>query len=139
MTEEATHDLDVLFPDREIPIGGKTVTVREYSFEEELKLTPIARPLIQALADHCSADKEMGYEQALDVIGEHYEIFMQLVSAACDQSLEWVKQAGRKNGARLGVMVWEVNQDFFSERLLAEMMSRQQTKMHSHGATSSTS
>ena len=53
---EGDHELDILFPDREVtvrdPDSGRpaTLTLREFRFREGLEATAIARPLIAALA-----------------------------------------------------------------------------------------
>jgi len=45
---EASNDLDILFPNRQITVGGKTLTVREYSFKESLEHSDSFQSLIAA-------------------------------------------------------------------------------------------
>ncbi len=136
---EPDNDLGILFPDRELGVGGRTVTVREFTFPEELKLSAHAKPLIDDLADFSLEQGEMDYEQALEVIGRHDEAFVKLVAVACDQPEEWVAGLNGKDGARLGTLFWEVNLSFFSQRLLAAIAKRRQAESQSPGAASTTS
>ncbi len=137
MSDQETDHLDVLFPDREQVIQGETITVHEFSFMESLQLRAMAKPIIQDLTDLVDAEGDVTDEQALDVLATHSDAFAELVARACSKDVAWVRGLNGKDGSLIANLFWMVNQDFFTQRLLAELRSRQAKR--SHGDTSSIS
>lgn len=127
---EAT-DLEILFPDREITVTGKTVTVRELRFAEQLQHHHLLAPLAAALesTDPTSLAGAGSINRIYDLLAGHAEQVLALVALCCDQDEAWVHSLPAVDGENLMLTWWGVNCRFFIRRVwrprLAEQASRQ--------------
>lgn len=89
---EGQHELDVLFPNREVtvrdPDSGEpvTLTLREFRFREGLEATALARPLIVALAALVPASAgapESEEGEGPDALATHAALWLELAARAC--------------------------------------------------------
>lgn len=132
----AADDLAVLFPDRDIEVGGRTVTVRELRFQEQIRHNAVLAPLADAFADIAPdvlASGE-GVNRVWDVLAAHWGGVRTLVAASVDQSVEWVESLSGPDGEALVLTWWSVNQGFFLRRLLRPTLVRR--AMQQAGAAS---
>lgn len=131
--EQATEatDLEILFPDREITVAGRTVTVRELRFAEQLQHHHLLEPLAAALVEiEPSAPAGPDWINRLyDLLAANWEQVLTLVALCCDQDEDWVRGLPAVDGENLMLTWWGVNSGFFIRRVwrpkLVEQASRQ--------------
>lgn len=113
-------DLEVLFPDRGVAIGGRAIQVRELRFEEQIQ----HHALLNRITDDLAAipldalESGAGVNLVLDVIFRHWESLRPIVALSVDESEEWVSGLSGEDGETLVLVWWSVNQGFFIRRLL---------------------
>ncbi|OBS10785.1 DUF6631 family protein [Acidihalobacter prosperus] len=123
-TQASDNEAEILFPDRQIEIGGEIVTVREFGFKEGMRLAPIAQPIIDSMG--AEVEKEAGPSmQALnDALYAHPDQMVQLMAAACDRPVEWIDALSDSDGLDLLWLFWGVNARFFTRRLVLRQAFR---------------
>ena len=153
---EAAGELEVLFPDRAVPVRDPetgaplTLTVREFRFREGLEATALARPLIAALAalvPHrdegagADADADDGPD-ALAVeaaLAAHAALWLELVARACDREAAWLAHLDDADGRALSEAMWAANGGFFLRRVVAQMAARETSPWRSSGCSTPSS
>lgn len=129
----APSELDILQPNRTLPIGGREVTVRELGFFESLSLSPQVSALVGALVEK-TGGADLDLALLYSVCAAQPEATLALLARASDQPIEWVRSLTASQGDLLIVTFWAVNADFFLQRVLsARAMQTQATS----GPTSS--
>ncbi|MDR1063027.1 MAG: hypothetical protein LBL48_03720 [Azoarcus sp.] len=114
-------DLDVLAPERAIMVGGETVTVREYSFGEQLKHGALLSELTGALRPALSHATSGGAQQPgdlLDALAAHSDEVLAAIALSVDRPVEWVAALSGEDGEALALTWWGVNMGFFVRRLV---------------------
>jgi hypothetical protein len=117
--DKKTDDLEILYPDQEIELGGERVVVREFRYREGLEAVAIGRPLfagLRALID--SAPGEVSPEDLDALIGAHRDLWLTLVAKSCGRELEWVAALPDAQAMTLQMAFWGANSGFFTRRLL---------------------
>ncbi|UIO45633.1 DUF6631 family protein [Pseudomonas aeruginosa] len=119
-TDSAPDDsLSVLFPDRQLTVGGVEVTVRELSFSEQLRHNHLLAPLGDSLA--AIPPQKMDSPESINVIFDalalHADALRELIAISCGQSMDWVDALPPDEGEALVLTWWEVNNGFFVRRL----------------------
>lgn len=117
--DKKTDDLEILYPDQEIELGGERLVVREFRYREGLEAVALARPLfagLRALID--SKPGEVAPEDLDALIGEHREMWLTLVAKSCGRDLEWVAALPDGQAMALQMAFWGANSGFFTRRLL---------------------
>lgn len=111
--------LEVLFPDRQLTVGGVEVTVRELSFSEQLRHNHLLAPLGDSLA--AIPPQKMDSPESINVIFDalalHADALRELIAISCGQSMDWVDTLPPDEGEALVLTWWEVNSGFFVRRL----------------------
>lgn len=113
-------DLAVLQPNRTLPIGGCSVTVREIGFFESLRLHSDIAALVADLVDQ-TEDGNVDLERLHYVCARQPAATIALLAQACDQPAEWVQALSGAHGDLLLLTFWAVNADFFLQRVLAAL------------------
>lgn len=113
-----TDDLAVLQPNRTLPLGGRSVTVREIGFFESLNLHAEVAALVADLADR-TEDGSIDLGRLHRVCAAHPTATIALLAQACDQPAAWVEALPGAQGDLLLLTFWAVNADFFLQRVLA--------------------
>lgn len=121
------NEAEILFPDRDIVIGKATVTVREFGFKEGMRLTPLARPIIEAMGGAADGEHGPQIEALNDALIEHPDELVQLMAAACDRPTEWIEGLSDSDGQNLLMLFWSVNSRFFTRRLVIRRALRSVT------------
>lgn len=125
--QEGEGDLAILFPNVTTTIDGVSVTVREYGFEESMRLNALFAPICDGLAA-AVADGDLADPALLDaVFADNTSSVIELIAAACNQPREWVAGLGDEDGQNLRLLWWSVNAGFFGRRVAARIVSRQMT------------
>ena len=127
------HELEVLFPDREVTVqdpdsgGAVTLTVREFRFREGLEATALARPLIAALAGLVPDRAEDEGPDALAIesaLAAHATLWLELAARACDRDAAWLARLSDADGRALSEAMWAANGGFFLRRVVAQAAAR---------------
>lgn len=130
-------DLDILFPDREVRIGEKTLRVRELRFAEQMTHNHLLMPVANAFTALAS-DLRMddGMTHVLDLLSEHAEQVLPLVAVSCnplgalpdqlEATQRWIAGLRSEEGEVLFMVWWAANQGFFVRRLLRPMQVAQE-------------
>ena len=122
--EAGGSEIDILYPDRVLTVGGEIVTVRELAFAQTLRLEAAMGPLIRAFIELPEGDEPITARfEAL--FGEHAQAWMGFMATACDKPRDWVEQLSDADGRVLSMTVWSVNAAFFTQRVLSGMITRQ--------------
>lgn len=130
-------ELSVLFPDRDVtvrdPDNGEpvTLTVREFRFLEGLEATPLARPLLTALAALVPAGKDGTHEEEgpevlaiEDTLASHASLWLELAARACGREAAWLARLSDADGRALSEAMWAANGEFFLRRVMAQVAAR---------------
>lgn len=148
--DTATDELDVLHPERTVPVGGRGVTVREYGGIEWLRLQPAARPLVDAIAAVLESGAIPTYDRAFEVVGAHIDGLLPLIAQAADIEITDIEALSPPDLELLVMTWWGVNGRFFigratsrvavafAERRLAQSVGASSTPPSSLTATAST-
>lgn len=115
MAAPAENELDILFPNRQLLVGGEEVTVREFTYLEALRLGAKALPLLIAMEE---AGRDTPDLLLLDrLLPQYVDIWFDLLAVATGRDTDWLKALGNRDGERLMLTFWAVNQDFFVRRI----------------------
>ncbi len=115
-------DLQVLFPDREIVVGGEALTIKPYTARQWPKVLGIFQKLQPMLT--------AGDGQTLDVLAIFAAGADDLYAAlgiAAHKPLEWFDEVPMDDAIKLFSLVLEINQTFFVERIapmLPDLLAR---------------
>lgn len=138
---KAAREGGILFPDADLDIGGETVTVKEFTFAQTLKLERIAKPIIDDLAKFGDQWEGLNYTDVAMVFADHDEAFMTMMALSIGKPVEWIANLGGNDGNALAMTFWSVNSSFFVQRLLTILvqsrMKMNKEKNASDGAASS--
>jgi len=144
-----TGDIQSLFPNREIVVGGETIVLRPFYFGELPVVIRLVQPVIAATGLSRMLRAVRGpdgrFEIKMDVPENVLDIFADLLLEATEPVIELISYAIKKDrawfntiqsdeGIDLTTAWFEVNRDFFVQRVLPRI-----AKMHSAGTTSSPS
>lgn len=124
---EGADDLEILHPEREIEIGGRTVTVREYGGVEGMLLAAAAAPVVHNLAAITHADRNgdlLAYLNLQAIFSKHVDAITGMVAQACDQPRAWVESLGDADLQSLLVTWWAVNGPFFVRRVVQTLQMK---------------
>lgn len=113
---QAQEDLEALFPEREVEVGGRTITVREFGFIEGLKITPRVAPLLEAL--RAMAASEATFDRILAVLAEHEDELVYLMARASGCTLKEIRALSDEDGQTLLWTFWGINSGFFTRRIV---------------------
>ena len=132
----SADELDVLQPARSLPLGDRTVTVRELGFFESLRLhAPIAH-LVGALVA-LTDDGNVDLGRLHRVCAAQPDATVDLLAQASDQPRDWVAALSASHGDILLMTFWAVNADFFLQRVLSALELQRQTPAATTGPMSS--
>ena len=126
----------MLFPGREVAVGGETIVVKPLTFGQLPKATKLLQPVVKALRESGALG---GAGSVIDMIGSWVDILaaggedmLTLVGFAVGKPREWFDALSMDDGVALVRAVVEVNGDFFGRKVLPLLAAAQEG-----GATSS--
>ncbi|HXD35432.1 MAG TPA: DUF6631 family protein [Rhodanobacter sp.] len=122
--QDGEQDLAILFPEVTATIAGVSVTVREYGFEESLRLNALFAPIVNAMSG-AAMDGTLQDPASLDVVfSEHADNVIKLIARACDRPEAWVAHLQDEDGQNLRLLWWSVNAGFFGRRVAARVVQQ---------------
>ncbi|MCP8465190.1 hypothetical protein NK553_14655 [Pseudomonas sp. ZM23] len=111
--------LEVLFPDRQLTVGGVDLTVRELTFSEQLRHNHLLAPMADALA--AIPPEQLEGPDSINVIFDALALYAdslrELLAISCGQSVAWIDALPPGDGEALILSWWMVNSSFFVRRL----------------------
>ncbi|ALN64571.1 hypothetical protein GLA29479_3720 [Lysobacter antibioticus] len=119
----SADDLTVLQPNRVLPLGERTVTVRELGFFESLRLHSEIAALVADLVERTD-DGNIDLGRLHRVCAQHPDATIRLLAQVSDQSVEFVHSLNAAQGDLLLLTFWAVNADFFLQRVIAALELR---------------
>lgn len=130
MADNADNDVAVLFPDQDMEVqtanGPESITVREFRFGQTGKVIPLARPIIDELANLGDPDGEV-VDVFESIILKHWHACINLMAISIDRPLEWFDKLPDIEGQRVALTFWGVNAPFFTRRLISQIEAMSQT------------
>lgn len=141
-TSQPASDLEILFPDREVTIAGKTFMMRELRFAQQLQYQPLLQPINKQF-DQIKLDEQPIEDSAnnvLDILTLEYESVIQLMAICSGQSVQWIKSLPSSEGEELILFWWATNSRFFIRRQIrkAQLKMQMNLAVKTTGAESST-
>ncbi len=116
-------DLEVLFPDREIVVGGETLTIKPFTARQWPQVIAVFQKL-QPLLQPKDAD---GTVDILSIFAAGADDLYRALGIAAGKPLEWFDGVQMDDAIRLFSLVMEINQTFFVERIapmLPDLLAR---------------
>gem|GEM_PF-1690772 len=110
--ERAGDDLAILFPERQLTVGGKTLTIREYSFKESLQLNDQLQPLITAISGLIEGEAMPELSTVISVFAKQHERLIELVAVAAGCDVAFVENLPQQEGQQLLLLWWNINAPF---------------------------
>lgn len=129
--------LQVMFPDRTQTIAGRTITMREYTFQEGLDHAVEMRPLVEdlLLVFRTTSPAPPVFAQVEVVLEEHPALVRRLIALAADVDEAWVAGLDDMEGDLLLWLWWTVAAPFFYRRVLKS--AAREKRLQSAGTASS--
>jgi len=106
------NDLAILFPERTLTVGGKTLTIREYSFKESLQLNDRLQPLINAISGLIEGESMPELAQVIAVLAKEHDRLIELVAIAANCEQSFIENLNQQEGQQLLVLWWSINAPF---------------------------
>lgn len=127
-------EIDILFAEKEVEIGGETITVKPYSWAQSMRaVRPLSALLtytvqhadeVEALLKTTEDDNALlGKLQTLGVVLKPEEIELlvdaltDLMQLALGKPRRYVENLMLDEALALGIAIYEVNESFFKKRL----------------------
>ncbi len=121
-------DLDVLFPDRDLAVGGKSLMLKPLSFGQLPRAAKLLQPIAKAVnaaglfaLDAASGAIRMVGDwpmRLIDVTAESGDAVMAFLALATGEDPAWISALNTDDGVLLVRSVLEMNADFFVQRVL---------------------
>lgn len=126
---EAKSDIKTLFPGREETFKGEKIKVEPFKFGQFPRAIRLLRPITDAVQDAGIASMSAsGFSLAADwplrlpqIMDEAGEALMEFVAFATGKPREWFDDMDADEGIALTKLVFEVNGDFFVQRIAPKL------------------
>lgn len=120
---DPVEELNTMFPDRPLNVGGREIIVRAFRFAEGLRMTAVAKPIVQRLGELIGSDGDrISGAAVIDVLVAEEDAWLALIGQSTGQPVEWIRGLTDSDGLALAMTFWDVNQDFFTTRLELAMV-----------------
>lgn len=110
---KAAEDLNILMPNKTIPIGGENIEVKEYPFMVWLKLKPRCHGLVEDLAEFLDREDDILTDELLEFFENHFQFMTTLLCESIHQPVEFLEQLSDEEMNLLLMTWWVVNKHFF--------------------------
>lgn len=118
-------ELNVLFPNAKLTILDEEIEVKEYSLIQQLQHRALFMPFVTDLRTTLSqTDAQFGLDPLMNLLAEHYQDVLTMVSLSINKPLEWVQNLTGEDAETVLMMWWTVNSDFFSRQALQPMLEK---------------
>lgn len=126
--QPAENELEILNPEREVTLGDKVYTIREYGHVEWLKLLYKVEPLVALVHERIDTQciERLSAEDVLLLVSEHFDVMMPIITQAADMTLQELDSLEFKEIQALITTWWNINGPFFINRALARWLVKMQ-------------
>lgn len=131
-------DLAVMMPNLPITVAGRALVVREYGFDDGLRVRALMAPLTRDLGQMFTSGEEALVEDIMDLLGAHVDRVRQAIAISTGTDVAWVAALGDTDADLLLNAWWGVCGLFFVRQVMRRSAERAQRKALA-GATSSPS
>jgi hypothetical protein len=132
-------EAEILHPERELVIAGRSVVMREYGYIEGLRVLVWAKPFVDDLAALMGAASVPDLEAIQALLVRHVDLLPRLVAQAADLDPAWVESLGEADGDLLVAVWWSANAPFFVRRALRAAVVAMRAKRSESPASTPTS
>ena len=133
--EQSADELNILFPNQKLVIGGEELDVKEYTLIQQLQYRAKFMPFIATLRKELNGAQisgEFDVDAVLGCIAAHYADVLELVALSVGKPTDYVQALTGEEAESLLLVWWAVNSDFFTRqavRPLLESLAKQQIKI----------
>ena len=113
-------DAEILHPDRVIEIGGREVTVREFSFRDSLDLGPLLSSMLSDIDNAVGDGTDLS--GLFEAFYAHPDALEAVLLKCTGQDKEWIDSLTSEEGEMIVMSMFEVNGPFFVRRVAARRM-----------------
>ncbi len=111
-----TDDAEILHPDLDLEMAGRSVTVREFRFKDGMEIGPLIVALVKDLDGAVGDGSDLS--GLFDTLYAHPDVLRHLLLKSTGQDTEWLDSLSGQEGDQLLMAFWSVNGPFFVRRLL---------------------
>lgn len=126
-TEQAVHDLSVLFPNQTVFIQGQNITVNEYPFVQWLQLRQQYSAFIDKFTALMSNQDDVLVDDVLMFFEDEFSDVQGLILASINQSSDFLNTVSASEMESLMLTWWQVNKHFFIRSMVRAMRKNQNT------------
>lgn len=117
-------DINILAPDVNVQVGGRTLTVHELTLRQSLQVHARMAPVMRALAPHYAEGGDgVGVETVLAALAAEPDLACELLALCTGQEESWIAGLPERDGTHLMLTFIAVHIPFFVTRL--ELWSQQ--------------
>lgn len=127
VAEQSADELQILFPNQKLTIGGEELEIKEYTLIQQLQYRAKIMPFIATLRETLTAAQTSGdfdVDAVLDCVGAHYEDVLELVALSVGKPAEYVQALTGEDAESLLLVWWAVNSDFFTRQAVRPMLEK---------------
>ncbi|MDH5393953.1 MAG: hypothetical protein OEY11_12260 [Gammaproteobacteria bacterium] len=131
-SDKTADEGGILFDEQVLLIGGQTVSVKEISFIDGMKVAGLIEPMIDQLADDLlkTSDGGLGLSLLEKVFADYVDTFKALIVMCSNiESAEFIDGLGDEDGQQLLLIFWTVNSRFFISRLQRRSLEKSRAMM----------
>ncbi|HEY4145167.1 DUF6631 family protein [Pinirhizobacter sp.] len=137
--DDGANDAAILHPDLTFTLGGRELTVREYSFVAGLRVRAKAKYLVQDLHQQIVTGEALT-EDVINVLAVHSDLVRELViEATVGADGDWYDSLDEPTGTQLLLTWWSVCGPFFIRQIASRIGQAMKLKEQLVGLTSSMS
>lgn len=126
-TEQAVHDLSVLFPNQTVFIQGQNITVNEYPFVQWLQLRQQYSAFIEKFTALMSTQDDVLVDDVLMFFEDEFADVQGLILASIGQSSDFLSKVSASEMEALMLTWWQVNKHFFIKSMVRIMRKKADT------------
>ncbi len=126
-SQQAVHDLSVLFPNQTVFIQGQNITVNEYPFVQWLQLRQQYSAFIEKFIALMSHQDDVLVDDVLMFFEDEFADVQGLILASIGQSADFLAKVSAGEMESLMLTWWQVNKHFFIKSMVRIMRKNQNT------------
>lgn len=128
-SQQAVHDLSVLFPNQTVFIQGQNITVNEYPFVQWLQLRQQYSAFIEKFTALMSNQDDVLVDDVLMFFEDEFADVQGLILASINQSSDFLSKVSASEMESLMLTWWQVNKHFFLRSMVRAMRKNQDKKL----------
>ncbi len=125
----------------QVDYQDERLEIRPFTIGEAAQVIRVAQPVVAALMERDVDSLAAGDDvlMLLDLVGSHSDAMFAVAALATRRELEWIKGAGVDQFIGLALAVFQVNRDFFGQRIAPLLAGLRAKPESGNGPTRSSS